>query len=134
MYKNSTELMTCSSCHDPHQRTANLHQLKADPTDNDAACGGSCHTSQVSDLTAHLTAKSIPFASGKALDALCIDCHMTKAAKTGAGRPRKVLQGVQYWENDVTSHLFKVPARSNASSGMPVPYTNLCGLCHTAAP
>jgi hypothetical protein len=134
MYKNGSILMTCASCHDPHQRTGNLHQLRADPTDNAAACGGTCHAAQASDLVAHLTDKGIPLASSKAGVAMCIDCHMTKTAKTGAGRPAKVLQGVAYWENDITSHLFKVPARSNATAGMPVPYTNQCGACHSNAP
>ncbi|PJB36941.1 MAG: hypothetical protein CO108_22155 [Deltaproteobacteria bacterium CG_4_9_14_3_um_filter_63_12] len=133
MYKNDSNLLTCSSCHNPHERTDNPRQVIADVNDNVAACG-SCHTQAVG-LEAHLTAQSIPSAATKASIALCVDCHMTKAAKSGAGQPAKVLNGVQYWANDITSHLFKVPDRGLAvSAGMPVPYTNVCGACHTAAP
>jgi hypothetical protein len=63
---------------------------------------------------------------------------LTKAAKTGSGKPGLLIQGVQYWENDITSHLFKVPDRSLArplaqgGQNMPVPYTNDCGTCHAA--
>jgi hypothetical protein len=134
MYKNGTELMTCSTCHDPHQRTAFTRQLRNDPTSNVDSCGASsCHTVQATDLAGHLTAKGIPSASTKANIALCGDCHLTKAAKTGAGKPGLLINGVQYWENDITSHLFKVPDRALATSQkMPVPYTNECGICHAA--
>jgi len=133
MYKNGSELMTCSSCHDPHQRTANPRQLRADPNDNAAACG-TCHATNAADLVAHLTAQNVPGASGMA-SAKCTDCHMTKTAKTGAGRPGAVIAGTQYWMNDITSHLFKVPDRGLATSaGMPTPYTNACGVCHSSAP
>jgi predicted CXXCH cytochrome family protein len=138
MYKNASELMTCASCHDPHGRP-NARQLRADPTSNAALCG-SCHQAQATDLAGHLTAKAIPMAAGKASFARCTDCHMPKAAKTGAGEPGIAItvDGVttQYWMNDVTSHLFAVPDRSNATTqSMPVPYTNACGSCHvTKAP
>lgn len=57
---------------------------------------------------------------------------MTKTAKSGAGNPGLEINGVQYWTNDITSHLFKVPDRSlaNPPTSMPVPYTNECGVCH----
>ncbi len=134
MYKNGTELMTCSTCHDPHQRTAFTRQLRNDPTSNVESCGASsCHTAQATDLTGHLTAKGIPVAVTKGDIALCGDCHLTKTAKTGSGKPGLLINGVQYWENDITSHLFKVPDRALATSQkMPVPYTNECGLCHAA--
>ncbi|MEK7704007.1 MAG: cytochrome c3 family protein, partial [Myxococcota bacterium] len=132
LYKNATQLVTCATCHDPHRKTVNTRQLRADPTDNAAACGV-CHESQASDLSAHLTAQGMPDLHDGV--AACVDCHMPKAAKTGAGEPGAVLQAVQYWTNDVTSHLFKVPDRSLATSqSMPVPYTNACGACHSAAP
>lgn len=132
LYKNATQLVTCATCHDPHRKAANARQLRADPTDNAALCGV-CHESQSSNLSAHLTAQSMPTAHDG--EAACVDCHMPKTAKTGAGEPGAVLQAVQYWTNDVTSHLFKVPDRSLATSqSMPVPYTNACGACHSAAP
>jgi len=134
MYKNASKLMTCSGCHDPHQRTTNARQLRVDPLDNAAACG-SCHSTQSSDLSAHITSKFGAAAASKASFAACVDCHMPKTAKTGAGQPGAVLSSVQYWMNDITSHLFKVPDRALATSqSMPVPYTSACGTCHAAAP
>jgi hypothetical protein len=134
MYRNGSELMTCATCHDPHQRTAYTRQLRNDPTSNVDSCGSSsCHASQANNLPAHLEAKGIP--SGSLHDqALCGDCHLTKTAKTGAGKPGLLINGVQYWMNDITSHLFKVPDKSfaNPPNSMPVPFTNECALCHTA--
>lgn len=138
MYKNGRELMTCASCHDPHRRTEFLgqtheaRQLRNDPADNTTSCGNGCHDAQAGDLEAHLIAKNIVLAANKAAYALCGDCHLTKAAKTGAGKPGLVINGTQYWENDVTSHLFQVPDAELANTaGMPVPYTNAkCGNCH----
>lgn len=134
MYKNGVEIVTCASCHNPHQRTEFERQLINDPTDNVASCGNGCHAADTADLEAHLIAQNIPLAVNKAPIALCTDCHMYKTAKTGAGNPGLEIQGVQYWENDITSHLFKVPDRSlaNAPTSMPVPYTNECGTCHAA--
>jgi hypothetical protein len=141
MYKNDSTLMTCSSCHDPHQRTANARQVIADPTDNFASCG-SCHGEQTGEgafdataLNAHLEGKGIPGGMYKAENALCTDCHMVKTAKTGAGHPARVIDGVQYWANDITSHLFKMPRKELAGTlAMPVAYTNECAICHVAAP
>jgi hypothetical protein len=71
----------------------------------------------------------------KAERALCVDCHMEKTAKTGAGSPARVIGGVQYWQNDITSHLFKMPRKGLATTqAMPVPYTDNCGICHVGAP
>jgi hypothetical protein len=137
LYKNGTQLVTCATCHDPHTRTENGRQLRADPMDNEASCGG-CHDASSAGLAAHLRAQGFDtsIAAFKSINALCSDCHMPKTAKTGAGEPGLVIESVQYWTNDITSHLFKVPDRSwaNAPTSMPVPYTNACGLCHTTAP
>jgi hypothetical protein len=133
MYMNSSELMTCSSCHDPHRRTAYTRQLLNDPTDNEASCGASsCHAAETQDVKAHILAQGID-TGGLKDGALCQDCHLTKTAKTGAGKPGLLINGVQYWHNDITSHLFKVPDRALATTQkMPVPYTNECGYCHAA--
>ena len=134
MYKNGAELMTCSNCHDPHKRTDFTRQLRNDPKSNVDSCGSSsCHTSQATNLAAHIAAQGIESAGWKGDNALCGDCHLTKTAKTGSGKPGLLINGVQYWENDITSHLFKVPDRSLATTQkMPVPYTNECGVCHAA--
>jgi hypothetical protein len=134
-YKNTRNLMTCTSCHDVHQRTENRHQLTADPSDNVESCG-TCHSTLAANIGAHMTAEGVPVAGNKASIALCTDCHMVKTAKTGAGQPGRLLDGTQYWMNDITSHLFKMPNRALAAApiSMPVPYTNQCGVCHAAAP
>lgn len=142
MYKNEYALMTCATCHDPHRRTEFLgqteeaRQLRNDPSDNAASCGNGCHDAQADDLETHLNTVGIALAANKAQYALCSDCHLTKAAKTGAGRPGPVINGVQYWENDISSHLFKVPDKALANTaGMPVPYTTgtePCRTCHQA--
>jgi hypothetical protein len=136
LYKNGSQLLTCATCHDPHTRTEHGRQLRADPTDNVASCG-SCHDASPAGLKTHLLAKGfIASTTFKSINARCSDCHMPKTAKTGAGQPGEVIASVQYWMNDITSHLFKVPDRSwaNAPTSMPVPYTDACALCHSTAP
>jgi predicted CXXCH cytochrome family protein len=131
MYKNGSLLMTCSSCHDPHARD-NVRQLRQDPTDNAASCG-SCHVAQANGLSAHLVDKlglSQALADNKAAIAKCTQCHMPKTAKTGAGRP-----GISgHWDNDISSHIFDVPRKSDSSlagTNMATGYTNACGACHS---
>lgn len=142
MYKNDSRLMTCASCHDPHQKTANPRQLRASPTDNAALCG-SCHATQAGDLAAHLTAQAIPSAATKAAFALCTDCHMPKTAKTGSGQPGVVgTTNGQFWQNDISSHVFDVPGKASALKvdpattaiiKMPSAFTNACGSCHSGS-
>jgi nitrate/TMAO reductase-like tetraheme cytochrome c subunit len=92
----------------------------------------SCHATQTADVKSHILAKGID-SGGLKEGALCQDCHLTKTAKTGAGTPALVINGVQYWKDDITSHLFKVPDRGLATTRkMTVPYTNNCGVCHAA--
>lgn len=136
LYKNGEQLLTCATCHDPHTRTDFGRQLKTDPTDNVASCGN-CHDASTAGLEAHLLEQGFATSAAfKSTAALCSDCHMPKTAKTGAGKPGRLIGSVQYWMNDITSHLFKVPNRiwANAPTVMPVPYTNACGSCHTTAP
>ena len=131
MYKNDTQLMTCSDCHDPHQRE-NTRQLRSDPADEEALCGGACHGTQTADKVAHMTEK-IGFGGGAMANATCVQCHMPKTAKTGAGWPGAMLGGVQYWESDVSSHIFDMPTKQvTADFGVPTGYIEACGDCHDA--
>jgi hypothetical protein len=66
---------------------------------------------------------------------------MTKTMLTGAGLGKGLegKDGKNYWMNDITSHLFDVPRKTNPAvkgadpgKAMPIPYTNACGLCHDA--
>lgn len=135
LYKNATQLVTCSTCHDPHAKTANPRQLRASSANNAALCG-SCHAAQAGDLVAHLTARGIPSPSSMA-SARCTDCHMPKTAKTGAGEPSGIVgatSGRTYWWNDVSSHVFDVPVKAaSIATAMPTSYTNPCGGCHSGS-
>jgi predicted CXXCH cytochrome family protein len=136
MFKNDTNLMTCSSCHDLHRRD-NPRQLRADPTDNAALCG-SCHATQTGDVSAH-TAAMVNVGHGAIL---CSDCHMPKTAQSGAGAPPKAGTGItgsvtstKYWWGDISSHKFDMPRKGESSTstpvGMPTPYMNSCSNCHS---
>jgi predicted CXXCH cytochrome family protein len=136
MYKNGSQLMTCADCHDAHARK-NQRQLFADPDDNAALCGG-CHT-QPSDVAAHISDELGSQLGALKAGATCTTCHMPKTAKTGAGVPGIVVGGTtQYWQNDISSHLFRVPDKSASAKGapgfdMPTPYIDTCsGQCHGA--
>ncbi len=136
MYKNGTTLMTCSSCHDPHQRQ-NEFQLREDPADEAALCGGACHDTVTADMETHIDTE---MGAGMGLmmsSATCVDCHMPKTAKTGAGEPGLTIGSTLYWENDVSSHLFAVPDKAwsaTTSQSMPTPYTTSCAssACHAS--
>lgn len=126
-YKNGRELVTCSSCHNMHG-SGNYRGLRATTADN-ALCA-TCHLDKAAEIVGHYDDE---LRVDTDMGAVCVDCHMSKFAKTGAGA-----QGAgDYWENDVTGHLFAVPAKSflegtAVSDGlMPLPYTNSCGgSCH----
>jgi predicted CXXCH cytochrome family protein len=133
MYKNDRVLMVCSDCHDPH-RADNARQLRVPPADEDGLCGGACHPTQTADKQAHMR-DAAGFGGGAMAVATCVQCHMPKTAKTGAGEPGLTSGGVQYWTNDISSHLFRSPSKevSRRSPGFDVPtgYTDRCGqVCH----
>lgn len=126
-YKNGTLLLTCSSCHEIHG-TDYRWQLKANPDDNTLCT--SCHNDR-STVTEHVEDE---LGISTDMSAACINCHMPKTAKTGAGSP-----GIgSYWENDLSSHLYVVPPKTTtivagqtvSDSLMPLPYTKSCGTCH----
>lgn len=144
LYKNATELMTCSSCHDPHRRTVTAEgapiarQLRKDPNDNAQLCG-QCHEAGQAALEAHVKAVGIYYpASGThshSTSARCVDCHMPKTAQTGASQPSGIVGDDtlhEYAWSDVTSHVFDVPLKAaSIAKKMPTAYTNPCGGCHT---
>jgi predicted CXXCH cytochrome family protein len=133
-YRNGTQIVICADCHDPHGKTGVTHQLKAEVRDAKNTLCTSCHKG-VSDVAKHTTAK---VGMGHT-DIHCVDCHNTKTMQTGAGSGKGLAKkdGKNYWMNDITSHLFDVPRKSNAGvkgvepgKAMPIPYTNACGKCH----
>lgn len=131
-YVNDRQLMTCADCHDPHGKTGLKFQLKAEARDAKNSLCASCHKV---DSKAH-SEKTVGFAHE---DINCVSCHMTKTMQTGAGlgKGKDGKGGASYWMNDITSHLFDVPRKTNAGvkgvepgKAMPIPYTNACGGCH----
>jgi hypothetical protein len=148
-YRNPYDLLTCSSCHDPHGNADVPHQLWSAPDDStlgESLCMG-CHSPYYPPgntlalrMEAHWTAQGIagiPM-STPALPIGCIDCHMPKTAKSGSGLKQATIQGVTYYSGDISSHLFDVPLRTSiatkAADMMAIPYTSQCGQCHTNAP
>jgi predicted CXXCH cytochrome family protein len=133
-YVNGNQLLSCDSCHDPHGRSEVKHQLRMEVRDPGNSLCASCHPGVA--IAAH-TAKAV----GVEHETInCVDCHATRTMQTGAGwkgLPGK--GGKDYWMNDITSHLFVVPRKTNKAvkgiepgKAMPTPYTNACGTCHDA--
>lgn len=126
-YNNQEQLLSCANCHNMHG-TENYRSLVATTSDN-ALCTD-CHSDKLP-ITNHTRDR---LGVETDMGVLCVDCHMQKMAKTGAGRPGNG----DYWENDVTAHLFVVPLKTTpivagqdiADSLMPIPYTDSCGSCH----
>ena len=118
--------------------------LVADTTgpDNELCMG--CHEPWIGSTPDH-TAEMVGFAHGSAT-ATCVDCHMVKTGKTGAGRYGFLLgdpdgssadDATTYFENDITSHILDVPDKDTVgvigtlpAKAMPIPYTSACGACH----
>ncbi|WP_415238098.1 cytochrome c3 family protein [Seleniivibrio woodruffii] len=137
-YRNGDILVTCTSCHAPHGGTKFAHQLKADAVTPKATLCQSCHK-DVKDIEKH-TEKTVGMAHGKDTEITCTSCHSVKTAQTGAGfgRGQQTADGKNYWQNDITTHLFSKPPRKGhagvfgveAGKSMPTPYTGSCGKCH----
>lgn len=133
-YRNGTQLMICTDCHDPHGAAGVAHQLRAPATDEKSTLCSGCHKN-ASDMKAH-TASKVGFGHE---GARCPDCHNPKTMQTGAGSGKGLVRkdGKNYWMNDITSHIFDVPRKDNPGvkgvepgKAMPIPYTNACGTCH----
>jgi predicted CXXCH cytochrome family protein len=131
-YINGTQLLTCASCHDPHGKTDVKHQLRLPVRGQGTTLCSSCHAGVA--IKAH-TAKAV---GAEHEQIACVDCHATKTMQTGAGSKGLAKKdGKVYWMNDITSHLFDVPRKTNKAvkgvepgRAMPIPYVNACGTCH----
>lgn len=118
-YRNDSSLKTCTACHDVHAPGTDRHQISGS-SDNSLCL--SCHADV--DSASHQVAKTGSNLHNSA-PALCIDCHMVKTAKSGAGE--------QTWNGgDISSHRFDVPL--TATDAMPIPHNNRCGVCHQLSP
>lgn len=141
--RNGEKLVACSHCHEAHGPDNAPYRgfLKHDPDDPNSMLCQECHAIDVSEHTEEYTGDNMT-GSGTA----CVECHMPKTAKTGAGRYGLLLgtptgassdANIVYWENDISSHLMDVPSKwskgvasTQPGKAMPTPYTNRCGTCH----
>lgn len=147
-YRNSTQLMTCASCHDPHGDTTEPHQLRRVV---DTANGGpglcmGCHDSKIP-AGATLAARMKDHYKGKGIadvpmgNIACTSCHMPPTAKSGAGAAGLTTAGgTTFYVGDISSHVFDVPLLASvptkASDSMALPYTRGCAVsaCHSSLP
>lgn len=121
MYRNGSQLETCSSCHGIHGPGTDRNQLSG--TSDDSLCL-SCHSGVVS--SDHQIDKT-----GYDMGARCIECHNVKTSSSGAGNN---VTGT-YPHGDISSHRLDVPDKTQVGTAkMPVPFTNVCGSCHYAQP
>ena len=149
-YRNDNELLTCSSCHNMHGGTGHPRSLIEDPGPGlgEPPLCMVCHADDIPGTEAH-TLEKVGFGHLPVFIS-CVDCHMPKTAKTGAGSYGALLgtptgtsgdDDITYFENDITSHLFAVPRKDNVgvkgvqpAQAMPIPYTRACGGCHDPSP
>lgn len=137
MYRNGTELMTCSSCHDPHGSDSHPHDLRSSPLTNDGCT--TCHSAdEFTTVLMHVDAMTgMSHAGAPGDQLLCVRCHMVATATVGARVPElrdaipSAATPVQYMHGDVSSHLFAVPRRALAAA-QPTAFTLSCGVCHAA--
>jgi predicted CXXCH cytochrome family protein len=139
-YRNGEQILSCTTCHDPHGAGAAFkHQMRKDAATPGSVFCQSCHTAQ-KDVAKH-TEKAVGVAHGPDTKITCVNCHQFKTAQTGAGFGKGLItaDGKNYWENDITSHLFVVPRKDSKfvkevdpDKAMPIPYTNSCAIsCHS---
>jgi hypothetical protein len=161
-YRNSRQLLACDDCHDSMGDVApdgNTYRyfLKGDPNDS-TTMSSLCMKCHAIDVSSHVSAKTGSAMMGESMK--CIDCHMARTGKGGAGRPGLLLgtptgvstdANIVYWENDQSSHIWEVPRKFDPGvagqlpgglptssppairEAMPIPYTNSCGTCHDAS-
>lgn len=111
---NAANGITCVTCHDPHQETAQLHQLKEDfnsltPGVGCVKCHGdkAAQTNGRNDHSKHLQSMS-----------QCVNCHMIQTAVTAKSY-------------DISSHSFTV-IRPNATSNFSTATNGMMNTCAAA--
>jgi hypothetical protein len=143
-FRNEKQMVSCDDCHDSMGDSPYRYSLKGDP---ESSTGGLCQNCHDVDIAVHVPEKTGSEMSGQGMN--CINCHMTRTGRGGAGRPGLLLgtptgittdANITYWEGDQSSHIWDVPnkftpgvAGTTPGSAMPTPYTNSCGTCHDAS-
>jgi hypothetical protein len=137
-HRNGNHLVACSDCHDTHGKSKFSHQMKFS-SDSSESCT-SCHKDRI-EMGKHVMEKAKCTVAPEKIT--CSGCHNTKTMQTGAGMGKGMdgKDGKNYWLNDITSHLYSVPLKSNIGvkgvepgKAMPIPYTNKCGAaCHNTS-
>ncbi|MBI5330462.1 MAG: hypothetical protein HZB71_07610 [Betaproteobacteria bacterium] len=137
-HRNGNHLVSCSDCHDTHGKAKFPHQMKADAKSVQACT--TCHQGKT-EMGKHVMDKTKCNVEPSKIT--CANCHDTKTMQTGAGLGKGMTgkDGKNYWLNDITSHLYDVPLKSNIGvkgvepgKAMPIPYTNPCGAaCHNTS-
>lgn len=143
--RNSRQLVACDDCHDAMGDSPYRYFLKGDPDDPQMGLCSQCHAI---DVTQHVPEKTGSVMAGEGMK--CINCHMPRTGKGGAGRPGLILgtptglssdANLTYWEGDQSAHIWK-PVAHKFDAGVagvqpglarPTPYTNSCGTCHDAS-
>ncbi|HEY3322189.1 MAG TPA: cytochrome c3 family protein [Planctomycetota bacterium] len=144
--RNTKRMVACDDCHDAMGDSPFRYGLVGDPDDSQGGLCNQCHTDI--DVTKHVPEKTGAAMMGTGMK--CINCHMERTGRGGAGRPGLLLgtpsgvssdANLEYWEGDQSAHIWKpVPHKFNAGVAgqqpglaMPIPYTNSCGTCHDAS-
>ena len=143
--RNARQMVACDDCHDAMGDSPYRYSLKGDPDDSQAGLCSQCHAI---DVTTHVPEKTGSAMMGAGMK--CVNCHMPRTGKGGAGRPGLLLgtptglssdANLMYWEGDQSAHIWLPfahkfdPGVAGVQPGLarPTPYTNSCGTCHDAS-
>lgn len=135
MYRNTTQLMTCTSCHDSHGSDRLPHDLRQSASDNSLCT--TCHsTAAFTTVRPHVAMTTTPIHDSAPVGQfVCTTCHMVGTVVAGAGVPAlrdtdpSSARPVQHRQGEIAGHRFNVTRRAAVTS-QPVAFTSACASCH----